>query len=321
MTLTIVVTTKKEEFLAFLEPDLCTLEETIEAQGLRTLSFEYKFQDPAEDKELFRIGNKIWIQGDSNLSDCLYVINTEVEQDIYKENTFTFEVEEVLVELNYAPPFSQTELSKTLFHKITSNGKQEVVVDWNALNYWFGSYFNIGVVQDCLSEYASRISITGTINRMELLRQIEEETGNVFVTRYEKDLLNNTIHRYLDFLNPINVQKNWQFHMEYDFYDVEDTVLCYDAQGNLVPEDEDSDVTRYVNSKYGEESVSEDDPDTGDEEQYETSSPEPYVAENQEMYDFEADKDYTPIVNVDPTQCVFRLVNKDYELLNTDGEP
>ena len=45
MTLTIVVLSKKEEFLAFLEPDLCTLEETIEAQGLRTLSFEYKFQD------------------------------------------------------------------------------------------------------------------------------------------------------------------------------------------------------------------------------------------------------------------------------------
>ena len=324
MTLTIVVMDKKEQFLQFLDPDLCTLEESIEAYGLRTLSLEYKFQDLVQDKELFRIGNKIWIQGDVNLSDCLYVINTEVEQDVYKENTFTLELEEVLVELNYAPLFSQTELSNSLFHIVSdsSTGQYEVVVDWNALNYWFGSYFNIGVVQDCLSAYASRISIAGTINRMELLRKIEEETGNVFVTRYEKDLINNTIHRYLDFLNPINVTKNWQYHMEYDFYDIDDSSLCYDEQGNIVPEDKDWEVTRFVNSKYDEESVPEDTTtDTSDEEDYDTSSPEDYVAENQEMYDFEADKDYTPVLNVDPTNCVFRLVNRDLEPMNTDGEP
>ena len=82
MGLTIVVLDKQENFLQFLDEDLCTLEETIEYGGLRTLSFEYKFQDVLEDRELFRIGNKIWIQGDTNLTDCLYVINTEVEQDI-----------------------------------------------------------------------------------------------------------------------------------------------------------------------------------------------------------------------------------------------
>jgi hypothetical protein len=92
MGLTIVVLNAKEEFLEFLDDDLCTLEETHEAYGLRTLSLEYKFQDISEDRDLFRLGNKIWIQGDSNLSDCLYVINTEVEQDLYKENSFTVEM-------------------------------------------------------------------------------------------------------------------------------------------------------------------------------------------------------------------------------------
>ena len=322
MTLTIVVLDKKEQFLTFLEPELCTLQESIEAYGLRTLNLEYEFQDPVEDKEYFKVGNKIWIQGDVNLRDCLYVINTEVKENIYEENTFTLELEEVLVELNYAPVFSQTELSNSIFHKITEHGQVEVIVDWNALNYWFGEYFNIGVIQQCISQYASRISITGTVNRMELLRSIEEETGNIFVTRYEKDLLNNTIHRYLDFLNPINVTKNWQFHMEYDFYDIDDTALCYDENGNLVPEDKDWEVTRFVNSKYTGETVPEDTTtDSSDEEDYDTSSPETYEAESQEMFDYEADKDYTPIFNVDPSNCVFRLVNPNYQLMNTDGEP
>ena len=188
MSLTIVVLDKEEKFLEFLDEDLCTLTETIEHGGLRTLSFEYKFKDVVEDKKLFKIGNKLWVQGDVNLSDCLYVINTEVKQDIYQENSFKLELEEVLVELNYAPLFSQTELktvkdssNNSIFHTVSTNGKQEVVVDWNALNYWFGSFFNIGVVQKCISDYASRISITGTVNRMDLLLLIVKRIGVIIL--------------------------------------------------------------------------------------------------------------------------------------------
>lgn len=308
----------QEEFLQFLDPDLCTLTESIEAYGLRTLSLEYKFQDMVEDKQLFKLGNKIWIQGDTNLTDCLYVINTEVQQDIYRENSFTLEAEEVLVELNYATIFSQTELTNTVFHTITTNGKQEVIVDWNALNYWFGDYFNMGIIQQCISEYASRISITGTVNRMELLRSIEEETGNVFVTRYEKDQINNTIHRYLDFLNPINVSKNWQFHMEYDFYNVENTSVCYDSNGNVVSEDKDWEVTRFNNTAFDPESVTPS-TDTDDEDDYDVEISETYDSESNVIYDFERSPDYTPIRNLNPDHCVMRIVNEDYELLNSNG--
>ena len=66
----IVVLNNDEEFLQFLDPELCSIEETIEYGGLRTIHIEYKFQDAVEDKKLFRIGNKIWIHGDSNLTDC-----------------------------------------------------------------------------------------------------------------------------------------------------------------------------------------------------------------------------------------------------------
>ena len=280
MTLSIVILNQEEEFLANLLPERCELEETIEVEGLRTLKLNYKFINLQEDKQLFKIGNKVWIQGDSNLQDCLYVINTSVKEDIYQENSIEVELEEVLVELNYAPVFSQTELTTAKgFNVSTTNGKQEVTVDWNAINYWFGAYFNIGVVQDCISEYAQKISLTGTMTRMNLLRQVEEETGNVFVTRYEKDLHDNTIHRYLDFLNPINVSKNWEFNLEYEFRTYDPTVHIYDENNNLT------------------------------DDTYED------VEEEDDIVTF---PENTPVENIDPSEIMFRFTDEDGELISED---
>ena len=277
----IVILNNDEEFIQFLDPELCSLTETIEKGGLRTIHLEYKFQDAIEDKKLFRIGNKIWIHGDSNLTDCLYVINTSVKQDIYQENSFTCDCEEVLVELNYAPLFSQLELTSQngfTFSSNSNNQEYSVVVNWNALNYWFGEYFNIGVVQKCLSDYNAKIGISGTINLMTLLRHIEEETGNVFVTRYEKDCLNNTIHRYLDFLNPINVAKPWRLDLEYDFLDIDNTTYIYDEDDNPATDDYDD------------------------------------VEDADDIVEF----DYTPVTNLNPSNIVFRITN-GLEVLGTDG--
>ena len=280
----ITILDNNEKFIQFLDPELCTLTETIEKDGLRTLEVEYKFQDMIEDKKLFKIGNKLWVHGDSNLTDCLYVINTSVVQDVYQENTFTCTMEEVLVELNYAPPFPQSDLTTNngfTFSTNNNNDEYSVVVNWHALLYWFGEYFNIGVVQKCLSDYNAKIGLSGNINLMSLLRYIEEETGNIFVTRYEKDCLNNTIHRYLDFLNPINVSKPWELNLEYDFLEVDNTTYTYDSQGNLINEDPYEDV------------VTEDD-----------------------IVKF--DEDYTPITNINPANVQFRITN-GLEVLGTDG--
>ena len=54
--LTIVALDQQENFMQFLDPDLCTLEETIEYGGLRTLDFKYQFQDLSKDKRLFKKG-------------------------------------------------------------------------------------------------------------------------------------------------------------------------------------------------------------------------------------------------------------------------
>ena len=71
----IVILDNDEEFIQHLDPELCSLTETIEKGGLRTLTLDYKFQDAVEDKKLFKLGNKVWVSRDSNLTDCLYVIN------------------------------------------------------------------------------------------------------------------------------------------------------------------------------------------------------------------------------------------------------
>lgn len=296
--LSIVVLNPSEEFLQFLDPELCDLKESQSVEGLKTLEVEYTFQDAKEDKELFKIGNKIWIQGDVNLSDCLYVIDTEVKQSVFKDNSFTFEAEEVLVELNYTPLVSHTELDKTCFKTRTTNGELTVRIDWNSLNRWFGDYFNIGVVQDCLSTYASYVPFTGTMTRMSLLRLIEEHTGNVFVTRYEKDYLDNTIHRYLDFLNPINVSKNWTLNLEYTFMG-EMKSYSFDDDGNPVPEDKPWDVTRFIDDK--------EDPDWE------------WIAEDNEYEDEDTIKHYKSYHDIIAENIEFRILDNELKQYNVEG--
>ena len=153
---------------------------------------------------------------------------------------------------------------------------------------------------------------------MTLLRQIEEETGNIFVTRYEKDTINNTIHRYLDFLNPININKDWLLNLEYDFHNNENTAVCYDENGNITTEDTDPEVKRYENTEYGPEEVDEDTVLDPDEDDYDVEQVDPYVPEDQELYDYDNAPDYTPIVNLNPAHCDFRITNGK-DLLDING--
>ena len=321
--ISIVVLTPEEEFLQNLDPELCELTETHSSDGLRTLEFGYYFQDAKDDKELFKLGNKLWIQGDVNLKDCLYVINTEVKQDVFKENNFTFDAEEVLVELNYTPLVSHTDLNKVCFKTKTTNGELSVRADWNSLNEWFGEYFNMGVIQDCLSTYASYVPFTGTMTRMSLLRHIEEQTGNVFVTRYEKDILDNTIHRYLDFLNPINVNKNWQLNLEYQFMG-EMKSYSFDDNGNIVPEDKAWNVTRFINDHVPEgqeETVSPYDPATDEAtRQYDTEDPDyKWIPEDETVEDESIIKHYKSYSDIVAENLEFRILDHNLEQYTVGG--
>lgn len=239
MTLTIILLDQDENLVKFLNPDFVEITETAEKGKLRSIKFSYTMQDISDARKLFRLGYKLWISGDDNIEDCLYVISNEVKRDYFKDNSVSFEAEEVLVELNYAPLFSQADLTEGNGFTITTiNDEENVVVNYNALKFWFGNYFNIGIVQDCLSAYVSRIVPSGTMTLMELLRFIEEETSNIFVTRYEKDTVDNTIHRYLDFLNPNNNDKRWELNFTYVFPEemASADITLYDDEGNPIDE-------------------------------------------------------------------------------------
>lgn len=227
----IIILNESEQILTFLDSDLLDITETFE-DGLRSIDVEYNIEELQDANDWFKLGHKMFIVGDSNLTDCLYVLNTEVKQDLFDKNQFSFTAEEVLVELNYAPFFTQNQLSNPAFTTTKKDGETAVTVNYNSLNYWFGDYFNIGIIQDCLSDYTSKIIFTGSMSLMNLLRYIEEETGNVFVTRYEKDILSNTVHRYLDFLNPVSQNKNWSTYFEYDFIAAPDGAFIIDEYGN-----------------------------------------------------------------------------------------
>ena len=283
MVLTVIVLDQDEKFIQYLDDDNLEITETDERSGVRALSLEYILSEDEDSSILFKGGNKIWVQGDDHLEDCLYVINPQVEKQ-YDENRIILDVEEVLVELNFAPYFSQTDLTaKNGFTLSTTNGELNVKVDYAALCFWFGDYFDIGIVQDCLSDYLQKINVEGTMSLMTLLRYIEEETSNFFRTRYEKDPITNVIHRYLDFLNPSNTNKNWELNIDID--------LPVDTTSNGVF-DENDDPTDEDDEKDDDDTVS----------------------------DYDVPDDYSPGFDVDVQDWALRIVDAAGVILQDDEE-
>lgn len=193
MGFTVLVLDQNEEPLEYLDSENLEIEQTSEVGELQTLTITYPLDD--EDinrtRKLFKIGNKIWIPGTNGLDPCLYVISNSTKYDYWDKNHIEIELEEVLVELNYVE----------LFQQYTAETK---TINRTLLEEQFGSYFNIGTVESALGSRGS-VALNGTMTKLELLRYIEEETSNIFRTRYVKDSEKNIIHRYLDFLQPNSI--------------------------------------------------------------------------------------------------------------------
>ena len=236
----VIVLTDSEEFIQYLDTDYLQVEETHEKYGLRTIEVKYTIDNVDLAKKLFKLGNKIFITNDPNVKDCLFVINDSVKEDYFKDNQVVFNAEEVLTELNYVTPYNQTDVTAAKGFTIsTINNEQNVTVNRFALEYWFGDYFEIGIVQKCLNDRLSKIVPVGTMTKMQLLRFIEEETSNVFVTRYEKDAKTNVIRRYLDFLNPESSSSSWELKIKYDVpQEEEDSVPEEDLPDGVDEDDE-----------------------------------------------------------------------------------
>lgn len=195
MGFTVLVLDQNENPLEYLDSEILEISQTSEIGELQTLSITYPLDDENINKtrELFKIGNKIWIPGTNGLDPCLYVISNSTKYDYWDKNHIEIELEEVLVELNYVELFQQYSAETKTINK-------------TLLEEQFGKYYNIGTVESCMGSRGN-VALNGTMTKLELLRFIEEETSNIFKTRYEKDKNNNIIHRYLDFLQPGNAGK------------------------------------------------------------------------------------------------------------------
>lgn len=195
MSFSILVLNQDEDPLEYLDSEQCEIEEISEEKELRRLTLIYPLGDNINHtRELFRIGNKVWIPGGNGLEPCLYVISSANKFDFWEDNNIELELEEVLVELNYVELFQQRD-------------SENITIDSTFLQDEFGDYFIIDPenVEGCLTDSLQKVALNGTMTKLELLRYIEEETSNIFVTRYVKDGTSNVIHRYLDFKMPNHV--------------------------------------------------------------------------------------------------------------------
>ena len=192
MGFNVILLTGDEEFIRSLNPSELEIVEKCEEYNVNTLTITYPLsEDISKDMNDFRQGNKLWIQGATGLKDCLYIIDEEVSDDLWQGNNITLTLEEVLVELNYAPIISQLDVASS-----------SVLVTQSVLTDWFGDYYNILTPEN--GAVTSYVTLNGSMTRMSWLRSIEEQTGNMFITSYSYDNDEKVIKRYLKLVKPVN---------------------------------------------------------------------------------------------------------------------
>ena len=225
----IIVLSPKEDALTWLNSEVTDITEISEDGKIRRIEIEHPISNEDTDyKEWFKIGNKIWLPDRENSKfGVLYVINTEFELDLWKENTIVFDAEEVIVELNNTDLFSYTSTTPiTVAPESNCHTHGEKIWDENngcqgcsnarenrrmvLYQMGFGLYYNIGIVDYPLRHNPSdqyelnKILPCGTMTLMELLHFIEDSTGNKFETWYYLNE-DNEIIRFLNFLLPSNI--------------------------------------------------------------------------------------------------------------------
>lgn len=171
--------------LGILHPNYVQVSETNEQKGFRTIQITHPLTDDNNKDlsyyaDLLSHSNKIYRENTADGNSCLYVLleDKEIDSD---ENTVTITAEEVATELSMLPP--------KRFNMISA-----VTINSTWLNTYFGDFFTIGTVTA-----GKTFLYSGTIGIMDLLREIETQTGCEFQFRYEYDPETDVIHRYLDF--------------------------------------------------------------------------------------------------------------------------
>ena len=191
-----ILLSQDEEYIAFLDDDSLDITYTDEIGEIPSISVTYPLSEHIDlDRENFKIGNKLFLYGDGIVTK-LYVIVESTAFDFVDKNNIEFRAEDVITELNFVPFFIQ--------HPNT----YKYTIDSANLNNWFGNYFDIGRVDTVgATDDYKKVPLVGTMSKMDLLRKIEENTGNYFKTEYKLNT-NNKIQRILHFRKQENLGRN-----------------------------------------------------------------------------------------------------------------
>lgn len=187
----VVVLDNQENILQFLDNELCEIELTNEYQAYKTLKLSYKLTDIKKDKQIFKQGNKIFVD------NCLFIINSECNFN-YITKEINIDAEEILVELNNSKPFYIRD--KTYDSHIIGN---TITISRLFLNKLLKGFFTVTKTDIENIDYTKRlVTVQGSITKYNLLKLIEKQSGLVFKTNYT--FKNNKIIKEIQLLTPEN---------------------------------------------------------------------------------------------------------------------
>ncbi|MDR1018674.1 MAG: hypothetical protein LBM02_08245, partial [Lachnospiraceae bacterium] len=194
----VLIMDDEDKVLSWLDVNDLDIEEKNVLGGFKTLSLSTKMTDTDRDAKLFKQGNKIFINGDSDNERCLYVFNTELNEN-FTDSTISINADEVLSELNNVPPFYIYD-PKWEEYRVGNN----VLISTDFLKELLKEYYIIddhtAIDLYDIDPAKRRISITGTIKILDLLREVESLTGCYFKRHYEA--VGNKVEAKIELLKP-----------------------------------------------------------------------------------------------------------------------
>jgi len=182
----VLVLNENNEVIRWLSNRKVEIDENNVINGFKTCSLFTGMIDGNiygnEDDIIFKHGNKLFINGDSDNERCLYRFNTKITKD-YLYRTIDAEADEVFSDLANVPPFY---IHDPAVNKYVSGNR--ILISKEFLAQLLKGYYIIDdgttIQLDHIEPAKKMIPVNGTISILDLLRKIENHTGLYFKRHY-----------------------------------------------------------------------------------------------------------------------------------------
>jgi len=215
-TLDISILNPREEVIGVLNPEYTQIKEYDKLKGFRRIKITHSLLDegrninPLRYSEMLIIGNKVFRQMTCNGDSCLYIIIEDRKIDPYNQE-ISVTAEEVACELSNTPP---RRFNPFVPDATAPNATISITAAF--LESHLSNYFRIGTV-----ETGQTFEFSGSVGLMELIREIEKQTGFEFQFKYQFIRATNRIHRYVDFIHRRGKKHNIPIEIGYTASSIE----------------------------------------------------------------------------------------------------